>query len=788
MLLFIICCNFTAILAQDFKTGIQQIELNTYLRQPIANSLKLKEQFFEKFDENNVEKSNAASAITTYDNQYFFNYQKVNQQTGNGIAHKKIMDIYATPLGITNSLSGMKTPQIMQPQVGLFFPITSKKSADLIDAIASGAKLTKADASRIMNPGKSHWGVDVNFSNYNFTPQHLLDGYEQQVSSFAVTENTRKNWSLNSFVIGPAWQTTGTIFDVTLSAGPSLTIVQPAQFRQGDPVQNVLYQNYQVPANFNKQLWGAQGNVRLNWHPFQSFPLGFYLQAGYLWLPSNSFTVSQRDISKVNFNATPASIQTQLSNPQIAPFIEKTYTTPTQFFNTHVGLNFTINKQLNKPNSSYQQPNQVAVEPETKNVVKNKPEKVKTNNNQFIQFTNPNQESQQQENNFRIVLDAPKNNAVYKKQGAMPVFQWHVEGKAPEGAQYTIQIMQVNDRGEVMNAVAQSTVMPNQPYQLPANQINQMREAQTTSFYSWKVIETTTGTTSRNSSYSVQGASCGTIYDSMHIACNGWDPKTGLPTYSVTLCLRNEPTNNTAGCNATYTGIVSNSGGTISSINTLPLTITPNQTGCISFTYSPANLSQTNVSFTINGTWSDPLNNTVNILSQDSLPTCICHDCDQVRIQVGGQPQVNQQANDPHLYNISGMLSANVPIYAVEISVHSFSFTANPGGCAYVDSVEHDGMIVGNGTTINNTTAGLVFGNAPVGNANVFKDLKWIASSPISAGTMVPINLVVGLPAPANGNNASCCAINYTICFTIRVYYNSCRYCEKTVCLQLSNQ
>jgi uncharacterized protein YjbI with pentapeptide repeats len=80
------------------------------------------------------------------------------------------MDIYATPLGITNSLSGINTPQIMQPQVGLFFPITSKKSADLITAIASGAKLTKADASRIMNPGKSHWGVDVNFSNYNFTP------------------------------------------------------------------------------------------------------------------------------------------------------------------------------------------------------------------------------------------------------------------------------------------------------------------------------------------------------------------------------------------------------------------------------------------------------------------------------------------------------------------------------------------------------------------------------------------------------------------------------------------
>jgi hypothetical protein len=55
-------------LAQDFKTGIQLIELKTYLHQPIANSLKLKEQFFEKFDENNVEKSNAASAITTYDN------------------------------------------------------------------------------------------------------------------------------------------------------------------------------------------------------------------------------------------------------------------------------------------------------------------------------------------------------------------------------------------------------------------------------------------------------------------------------------------------------------------------------------------------------------------------------------------------------------------------------------------------------------------------------------------------------------------------------------------------
>jgi len=698
--------------------------------------------------------------------------------------------LYGTPVGLTGNVSGMKTSQALQPGIGISFPFSRAMY---------GPKLTKADVARMAGPSRLVWGLDIHGDVFSFTPHHLLDGHEQQVDSFAATETVRKNWSLYSLSLGPEVRWGGSSWVVSLTAGPAFTQNQPAQFQQGDPQQMVLYQDYQVPSDFKKFRLGAQGNLHLQWYPFHELPLGFYLKAGYFWQQPYTFQVRERDISKVNFNLSPQEIRFQLSNGQIAPFTEKSYSIPNQFFNGQLGLSITIKTksprdkvqtQSNRKTIKTKSPRD-KVQIQSNRVVK--PNRSQTSIQPVVSEIEEKQKPQQE---FRIVLDEPRPNAVFRSQDEVPAFRWHVVGTPPADAQYLLEVFQLDPQGNIARRIAAASLNPGQPYRLPEQTRAELRRLPAaTNYYSWKVTETTTGTSSGQPLYSVQSASCGTIYDSTHIECDGWDIQTGLPKYQVKICLTNFPntTSNTS-CNANYTSVTptSGSGGTISNIipsfsSSNPLIISPNQTGCITFTYQPASLSQTTATFQLNGTWSDQLQNTVNILAGDSLPTCICRDCDSVNIQIQ-QPQVQMQAADPHLFDITGsVVESPHSVYALEFSVQSFSFTAQPGGCATVDGLEHDGMIVGTGTTVNNGTAGLIFGNVPIGNPNVFKVLKWVSSSPVPAGTPIPFDLVMSLPAAASGLDPSCCRIKYHLCLQVKVYYDACRFCTKTICLDFDN-
>ncbi|MBX5438428.1 MAG: hypothetical protein IRZ29_02670, partial [Thermoflavifilum sp.] len=494
--------------------------------------------------------------------------------------------------------------------------------------------------------------------------------------------------------------------------------------------------------------------------------LGLYLKGGYFWQQPYSFPVRQRNISKVNFNLSPREIQYQLSNPQIAPFETHNYAIPHQFFFGQIGLSLVIKTKSSTIHSVHEPSGYT----ETRTVM-------------------PAQQPHPQQA-FRIVLDEPRPHAVFRSINDIPAFRWHVEGTPPPQAQYQIEIFQLDENGTVTARVASGIVQPNRPFMIPAEEKSRMQLSRKNSYYSWKVTETTTGHSSGEPPFSVQTASCGTVIDSIMISCDGWDAQTGLPKYQVQICLKNTPTTNTTGCQANYTSITSSptNAGTISNLTNLPVYISPNQTACISFTYTPSSLSQATAYFVVHGNWNDALQNTVNILSGDSLPSCICHDCDSMQIQIN-QTQVQASASDPHLFDITGQVLVNPQaIHALAFSIQSFSFTANPGGCAVVDSIEHDGMILSSGTTVNGSTANLVFGNAPAGNPNVFKLLKWISSPPVPAGVPVPFHLVVSLPAASSGLDPSCCQIQYQICLEVKVYYDACRYCTRTICLNFSNQ
>ncbi|SFV32790.1 hypothetical protein [Thermoflavifilum thermophilum] len=673
---------------------------------------------------------------------------------------RQAIELYGTPLGSLSSVPGMQSSQALQPELGVSFPLGATKP-----------KLTKADAARVLNTHKPVWALDLHVNDYILTPHHLLDGHEQQVSSFAAIQNTRKNWNLYALSLGPELRLGGESWLVGIQAGPALVQNKPAQFQQGDPGQNTLYQDYHVGTDFHKLRAGAQGNIRLKWYPFAHFPLGLYVKAGYFWQQSYTFQVRERDISKVDFSMSPDEIRYQLSNGQIAPFVEKSYSIPHSFFQGQIGLSLCIKNKSSRYRMESPQTGRL--------VIKNKSPRYRVES--------PGGAPQEGKQGFQIVLDQPRPHAVFRSADAIPPFQWHVVGQPPADAQYLLEVFQLNDRGGVEQRVVGASVQPGRPYRLTETERAAMRQINRNTYYSWKVTETTTGTSSGQPLYSVQTASCGTVSDSIHIECDGWDVQSGLPKYHVTICLTNTPTNGTSGCNATYTSLTSTSGGSISSISTLPLTLTPNSTGCLSFTYSPASLSQTSATFQLNGNWSDPLNNTVNILSQDSLPVCICRDCDSMDIQINN-PQVQMQATNPHLFDITGAVQVTShSIYALEFSIQSFSFTAQPGGCATVDSVEHDGMIVSAGTTVNGGSSGLIFGNVPIGNPNVFKLLKWVSPSPVLANTPVPFDLVVSLPAASSGLDPSCCQIQYQLCLEVKVYYDACRFCTKTICLQFSN-
>jgi hypothetical protein len=381
--------------------------------------------------------------------------------------------------------------------------------------------------------------------------------------------------------------------------------------------------------------------------------------------------------------------------------------------------------------------------------------------------------------------------------GTLPTFTWLPPMPTPQGAEYTLKIVEIigNQSPEAamnMNkAFFERKGIKTTMFQYPGSE-KKFEEGRK---YAWVI--STGELKSEIFSFSMSSASCGTIVDSIKVECMGWDENTGLPQYLVTILLTNIPTSPTYGCNATYTSIATlpANTGTITGINTIPLTITPNNSGSIQFTYSPPNLSTTSVTFGVFGTWADDMNNTVNLSTViDTLPSCLCNDCDSASLSAE-QVAVSNVSGNPNQYNISGSLAINglpANIQVIEIQVKSFSFTSVPVSCSNgIQQIEHSGVMINPSTTINSVVP--VFQNVMVpNNYNASKDIKWIVGgSGLTQPASIPFNLTLGVPAPLPGLPADCCTMDYTVCFKVIVYYGSspdvCRYCEFYFCKTFSN-
>jgi hypothetical protein len=174
----------------------------------------------------------------------------------------------------------------------------------------------------------------------------------------------------------------------------------------------------------------------------------------------------------------------------------------------------------------------------------------------------------------------------------------------------------------------------------------------------------------------------------------------------------------------------------------------------------------------------------------DSLPECICEECDDMMMDIVNM-QVANYNGQLNQFEFSGDLQVNQPIYAVELQVLSFSYAAQPSPCSSgVSVLEEAGMILRPGTTIN-TSTDIQFMNSvanPNANGNAAKVIKYQGSAAMTGD--IPMNIIVGLPGPISGFDSSCCKLDYEVCFRLLVYYDehTCKSCEFTKCFQFSNQ
>jgi len=123
----------------------------------------------------------------------------------------------------------------------------------------------------------------------------------------------------------------------------------------------------------------------------------------------------------------------------------------------------------------------------------------------------------------------------------------------------------------------------------------------------------------------------------------------------------------------------------------------------------------------------------------------------------------------------------------------SFKYLATPSACSGgVTNVETSSVFLRAGSTINNSTS-LQFYNesisgSPLSNNNASKNIKHVSNSPLTGN--IPLVLNIGLPEPLQGLDASCCLIDYEVCFMAKIFYEdgTCKTCTYKKCFNFNNQ
>ena len=176
-----------------------------------------------------------------------------------------------------------------------------------------------------------------------------------------------------------------------------------------------------------------------------------------------------------------------------------------------------------------------------------------------------------------------------------------------------------------------------------------------------------------------------------------------------------------------------------------------------------------------------------NPIDSLTLPLCICTDCKDAQFTINS-PSVSVTNATTGLYTATGNINIICisPIYAIEMQVQSYSYSATPATCTNgVSSIENSGVINLSGTTINGSPVSMLnetVSGLPSTNNGVAKNIKIISTSPLPS--TMPFNIVFGLPTPLAGLNNDCCKMKFDICLRVKIFYDKdkCNSCSFLYC------
>ncbi len=300
-------------------------------------------------------------------------------------------------------------------------------------------------------------------------------------------------------------------------------------------------------------------------------------------------------------------------------------------------------------------------------------------------------------------------------------------------------------------------------------------------------------------SYSVLTSDCNVSLKIDSIKCTKEKDQLGNPIYKAFMTLNNTGTNPLNLNNAlnvttnpyaipnTYTPKYVINTNAIAYTNTSLIPAIVNTSGPISFSTDvsmPISATKLITRFTLYDNISIASCNPIDSLT---LPLCICTDCKDAQFTINS-PSVSVTNATTGLYTATGNINiiGISPIYAIEMQVQSYSYSATPATCTNgVSSIENSGVINLSGTTINGSPVSMLnetVSGLPSTNNGVAKNIKIISTSPLPS--TMPFNIVFGLPTPLAGLNNDCCKMKFDICLRVKIFYDKdkCNSCSFLYC------
>jgi hypothetical protein len=300
-------------------------------------------------------------------------------------------------------------------------------------------------------------------------------------------------------------------------------------------------------------------------------------------------------------------------------------------------------------------------------------------------------------------------------------------------------------------------------------------------------------------SYSVLTSDCNVSLKIDSIKCTKEKDQLGNPIYKAFMTLNNTGTNplnlnnvlnittNPYAIPNTYTPkyVINTNAIAYTSTSLIPPIV--NTSGPVSFSTDvsmPISATKLITRFTLYDNISIASCNPIDSLT---LPLCICTDCKDALFTINN-PTVSVTNATTGLYTATGSINITgiTPIYAIEMQVQSYSYSATPASCTNgVSSIENSGVINLSGSTINGLPISMLnetVSGLPSTNNGVAKNIKLISTSPLPS--TMPFNVVFGLPTPLAGLNNDCCKMKFNICLRVKIFYDKdkCNSCSFLYC------